>query len=770
MDGQLNIIRVQSSVSKLLPLLCVGLIGLALPAHTFADGDKNSEVKRRSATVTDAIEMTRWVSQADTSGFSGGLRNSVGLFSPDARQFVVVVRKGNIERNTNDYSLLLFQTKEAFEEPRPRVLITMSSSTNREAIKGVKWLNDSESVVFLGENLGQTPQVYSVNIATNRLTQLTKHHTPIGTFDISEDGSEIVYEAESRPTKNLDTDETRRNGILITTQYASDLLTGDCNDLRKTNSTYRELFVQRRGEEASKVETQDFIWDVLPLSISPNGRYAVLPVYLAKVPSSWSEYEDRALHPYIIASQEPGRRSNVMQYMLLDTKGTRITPLLNAPISWHNLGFSWIEHGASIVLSGTYLPLDEAGITDVDARKKHPFVAEVDVTSKEITEITDEGLQIASWDEKSRMLSLVTKGAGTSSELYEKEKFVWTRVKPAEQSELNGNALDVRLEEDMNTPPKIFVTDAQTHQKKLLLDLNPQFNQIQFGKVEAVKWEATDGHEVAGGIYLPPDFKPGMRYPLVIQSHGFDKNRFRIDGPYSSAFAAQPLAAQGFVVLQIGGSSQQGEDAKYVNTPEEAPREMAAFEGAIDYLNERGLIDRNRVGLIGFSRTVFYVEYTLTHSKYSFVAATVADGFEAGYMNALLWGALPENYSSVIGGPPFGTSLASWLKNSPGFNLDKVTAAVRLEYYGSSGPLGGWQAFSGLSELGKPEEFIWLPFGTHMLVKPWERLASLQGNVDWFVFWLKGEENRSPSNTQQFGRWEKLRTLRERSSDIPPGE
>jgi dipeptidyl aminopeptidase/acylaminoacyl peptidase len=767
MDGQPNIIWVQSSVSRLLVYLCAGLACLILPAHTLADGDKTSEVKRRGATVTDAIEMTRWVSQADTSGFSGGSRNSVGLFSPDGRQFVVVVRKGNIERNTNDYSLLLFQTKEAFEEPRPRLLITMSSSTNREAIKGVKWLNDSETVVFLGENPGQTPQVYSVNIPTNRLTQLTKHPTPIGAFDISEDGLEIVYEAEPRPTKILDTDETRRNGILITTQYASDLLTGDCNDLRKTNSTYRELFVQRRGEEPSKVETQDFIWDVLPLSISPNGRYAVLPVYLAKVPSSWSEYEDRALHPYIIASQEPGRRSNVMQYMLLDTEGPRITPLLNAPISWHNLGFSWIGHGASIVLSGTYLPLDEAGIADVDARKKHPFVAEVDVASKEITEITDEGLQIVSWDEKSRMLSLVAKGAGTSSELYEKENFVWTRVKPAEQSELNGDALDVRLEEDMNTPPKMFVMDAQTHQKKLLLDLNPQFEQIQFGKVEAVTWKATDGHEAAGGLYLPPDFEPGMRYPLVIQSHGFDKNRFRIDGPYSSAFAAQPLAAKGFVVLQIGGSSQQGEDAKYVNTPEEAPREMAAFEGAIDYLNERGLIDRNRVGLIGFSRTVYYVEYTLTHSKYSFVAATVADGFEAGYMNALLWGALQENYSSVIGGPPFGTSLASWLKNSPGFNLDKIAAAVRLEYYGSSGPLGGWQAFSGMSELGKPEEFIWLPFGTHMLVKPWERLASLQGNVDWFAFWLKGEENRSPSNTQQFARWEKLRTLRARSSDIP---
>jgi hypothetical protein len=195
---------------------------------------------------------------------------------------------------------------------------------------------------------------------------------------------------------------------------------------------------------------------------------------------------------------------------------------------------------------------------------------------------------------------------------------------------------------------------------------------------------------------------------------------------------------------------------------------MAAYEGAIEYLDERGLIDRDRVGIIGFSRTVFYVEYTLTHSQYRFVAATVADGFDGGYMNSILWGGQKENYSSVIGGPPVGASLGLWMKNSPGFNLDQVTAAVRLEYYGSSGPLGGWQAFSGLSELNKPAEFVWLPSGVHLLVKPWERLASLQGNVDWFAFWLKGEEDPDPTKAEQYARWRALRNVQEKSRRKAP--
>ena len=58
---------------------------------------------------------------------------------------------------------------------------------------------------------------------------------------------------------------------------------------------------------------------------------------------------------------------------------------------------------------------------------------------------------------------------------------------------------------------------------------------------------------------------------------------------------------------------------------------MALYESAIDYLDRRGLIDRNRVGIMGFSRTFWYVTYTLTHSKHHFAAAAIADGLDYSY-------------------------------------------------------------------------------------------------------------------------------------------
>lgn len=733
---------------------------LVLLAATSAAVARSPEFERRGVTVSDAIRMTVW---ADLQYFLGGTPGDrVGIFSPDRRQFIVVVRRGNLRDNTNEYSLLLFRTKDAFHSPKPEVLITLSSSTNREGIENVKWLNDNETVVFLGENAGATPEIYSLNIRTRHLVTLTHQPTPIVAYDISPNGKTIVYEADPQRTRTSATREARRYGVVISTQSPTDLFLSECSESQELDRADKELFVQHIPGAASKIPIADQLSEILPLLVSPDGRYAVLETYAADIPSYWSAYRDTLLHPYIIEPKRPGQRSNVTHYMLVDTSSGAIGPLLDAPMSWFNRSVVWAGDGRSLILSGTYLPLTVGDPAERETRETHTFVAEIGIPSRSIIPITDEPVTISNWSQHDGILTL---GSGENGDVnpkaYRRAGSFWSPV-ALPKDNLNTIPLAVSLEEDSNTPPRIFVTSRKNRQKALLFDLNPEFSHLKFGRVQDVSWKATDGHEVVGGLYFPPDYESGKRYPLVIQTHGFEKDRFWIDGPWSSAFAAQPLAAKDIVVLQVGSSFDPGEDRKYTNTPDEAPRQMAAYEGAIDYLDGIGLIDRSRVGIIGFSRTVSYVAYTLTHSKYRFTAATLADGFDAGYVNLMLFGGV--DYIAANGGLPFGPSLASWMRISPGFNLDRVNATVRLEYYGWSGFLGGWQTFSGLSLLKKPVDFVWLPYGTHLLVKPWERLVSQQGNVDWFDFWLKGEEDPSPDKKLQYERWRGLERLRERNN------
>ena len=736
------------------------LLGVSVFARASHANEKDSQAESRRVTVADMIEMTRW---ADHDYFLGGeSRGRIGLFSPDHKQFIVVVKKGNIERNTVDYSLLLFRTNSVFKSPKPQVLLKMSSSSNRDAITQMKWLDDSKTVVFLGERPGETPEVYSINVATKLLKNLTNHSTSVVAYDISDDGEVIVYEAAAK--SKVDQVKTRKSGIVITAQSPSDFFKCDCSPDRELNGVGNELFVQKNGRRSWRISSSDFVTETQILSVSRTGRYALLSVYVRDIDPSWAEYQDRFLHPTIVEPRRLGTRSGVRRYMLLDTRTLDFTPLLNTPIASSGNGFAWAKDGRSLVLSGAYLPLDTGDPAEREARQKRTFVVEIKLRNKEIVKIADADFKVAKWDQVTERLLLEPEDTRVYSptRAYVKIGVMWKQVPVTEADTRTDNPVNVSLEEDINTPPKIFVSDAKSDRKTQLIDLNPMFARLQFGKVEAVSWKATDGHEVLGGLYLPPSYRPGTRYPLVIQTHGFRKDRFWIDGPWSSAFAAAALAAKGIVVLQVGGSAESSEDSKYVESPDEAPRQMAAYEGAIGYLDGRGLIDRTQVGMIGFSRTVFYVEYTLTHSRSQFAAVALADGFDGGYMNYLLWPSM--DYVRVNGGPPIGSSLPSWLKNSPGFNLHKVSAAVRLEEYGPAMFLGGWQWFSGLSLLEKPVDFVWLPDGTHLLVKPSERLTSQQGTVDWFSFWLLEEEDSDPAKREQYKRWEGLRTLLHRDA------
>jgi hypothetical protein len=186
-----------------------------------------------------------------------------------------------------------------------------------------------------------------------------------------------------------------------------------------------------------------------------------------------------------------------------------------------------------------------------------------------------------------------------------------------------------------------------------------------------------------------------------------------------------------------------------------------AYEGAIDYLAAKGMIDPDAVGISGFSRTVCFVGYTLTHPKHRFRAAVLADGIDCGYFQYLAYDGGPDSTDLNGASPPFGQGLKYWINEAPGFNLDKVHAPVRLVVIGSESVLGGWEWFSGLVLQNKPVDFILIPDGVHLLQKPWDRRIAIEGIVDWFRFWLKGEEDPEPAKANQYARWRELREQHE---------
>jgi len=154
------------------------------------------------------------------------------------------------------------------------------------------------------------------------------------------------------------------------------------------------------------------------------------------------------------------------------------------------------------------------------------------------------------------------------------------------------------------------------------------------------------------------------------------------------------------------------------------------------------------------------VGYTLTHSKYRFAAASLVDGISCGYFEEI---AEPEeawDVNNINGGvSPFGKGLRLWTKNSPGFNLHKVRTPVRLVSLGNASILSAWEWYAGLSLLKKPVDFAVMPEAAHIGLRPSQRLLTEQGIVDWFSYWLLGEEDPDPVKRDQYIRWSELGNL-----------
>jgi hypothetical protein len=725
-------------------------------------------LSKRPVTVPDFIRMTRF---GDPHYEEGG--SSIGLvakFSPDAKQFVVVLRKGNLEANTNEYSLVLFDSGEVFRSPAPRVLLSISSSSNRPAIQNVVWMDDNETILFMGEHPGETTQIYSFKCTSKELKKLTNHATNLSSFIAAPNGSEIVFAAEN-PEVPFVNENTARHGINVTNEALNDLLAGKHGGGILDDQT---LFIKRAGTEAeTRIATEGRVGPDAKMLLSPDGLHLVLQTEATHVSDLWTEYSDRFLQASRRTPSAPGSSTSVLQYELVDTRTGLSSLLLDAPISPFGSEGVWSPDSQSIVLSNAYLPLNIDEASERAQRKAYTFLAEVKISSHQVLKLSSEDLRVLEWDARSndvvcdvgRIDSLT--GKSTSKAHFRKSGETWSRSNAPEQIRAHS-VPDIILEEGMNAPPHIVAVDLVTGRKSQLMDLNPQFQDLAFARVEEITWKDAHGIVVKGGLYWPPDYVAGKRYPLVIQTHAWNPDRFWIDGPYTTAFAAQALAGKGFFVLQVPDP-----DWHLAETPKEAPAAMAIYDSAIDLLDRKGLIERDRVGITGFSRTYWYVTYALTHSKKRFAAADVADGVDYDYFQYMAFSntnqTLNGDFDLTIGAPPFGKGLLKWLEASPAFLMDRIQTPLRIQDLLAVSLLGDWPWFTGLTRLGKPVEMIYIPEGTHILEKPWDRMVSQQGNVDWFCFWLKGEEDPDPEKAEQYQRWRALRQLQQQNPTTREG-
>ena len=648
-------------------------------------------------------------------------------FSPDRKRWVTLTRRGDLASNTNLYTVYLFEC----HDPTPQLLLELASSTARPAIEELRWMPDNRTLVFVGEEPGKLRQLYALDSKTRKLRRPVKAKRHLVAGDVSGDLKSVAYVPGPRP-RRLFEGERARNGAVIGGQGLTRILADP--DQESLYSEDLELVLNGRP-----VEIPDSLFPRGGLQFSPDGKYLLVDTRVREVSSLWKDYQDSIMQAKIAAKPPKGRATDIWMFYLVEVASGKARPLLNAP-HYGGAHAMWSPDSRSLAMPSAYAPLDVTDENERTFRSGGPFLYEYEVESGKLRHISDERdvrFDLLSWTPD----GVLTMRRGRKTEVaYRRDGENWVKCEPKPE------ALNVRVEQGLNRPPQLWAGD------KMVLDLNPGLRQVRLGEVRAIEWNSADGSKQSGGLFLPPAGVAGKPYPLVIQVGEWEPNKFHPGGcSATTVYAAQALANQGMAVVQTK-VAMPGDD--YV-TPREGLRVRSALEGLVDELHSQGLIDRERLGLVGFSRTCFHVKYTLAHSSYPFRAAVISDGVDCGYFQYVVNPQLSGEFEAMNGGDPYSKP-AAWLERAPGFQLSKIQAALLIQEPHRETVIGAWEWFTGLRRLDKPVELVVYKDDAHQMLRPSHLLAAQQYTLDWMKFWLQGREDGEP---ERFARWREMRRL-----------
>jgi poly(3-hydroxybutyrate) depolymerase len=313
-------------------------------------------------------------------------------------------------------------------------------------------------------------------------------------------------------------------------------------------------------------------------------------------------------------------------------------------------------------------------------------------------------------------------------------------------------------------PRRLVLIDPRTGQSRLLYDPNPAFAHLRFGTVTRLFWRNDIGLEARGDLVLPADCEPGMRLPLIVvqyYSNGF------LRGGTGDEYPIHVFAARGFAVLSLERPAFFAATAATVKTYEEVNaanardwRErrslLSAVSVGVQKVIDMGIADPAHIGITGLSDGASTAAFALINSKRFAAAAMSSCCLEPWTIMTVVGPAYAERMRNL--GYPAATAQdrTFWAPASLTQNAATIDTPLLLQLSDEE-YLMSLEAFTALTEHGKPVDMYVFPHEHHIKWQPAHRRAIYERNLDWFDFWLRNRVDPDPLKEEQYARWRALR-------------
>lgn len=790
-------------------LFATGAIGAAVVA------EEGTEVSRRF-TVRDSIEMSYF---GNLFGSQLPKADEDGIYSPDGRYYARLTHRGVLPGGLIESTIWVFDVeavrkalsikqRESHAElaiPLVRLSADVNGGSltdtpyNGTVIRELQWSSDSRSIAFRAHVDATNSSVFVAELPSGKLTQLTPKGLNVELYNWS--GDNMVFLAHKAMSEEEIWASAGWNIPDVTSVTGQSLLEVLYpNAARHIGVTsVSTLWVARKTDVRPVIDAQTgkpleiaTFGQYVSLTISPDGRQAVVTSVAREIPKHWEQYEVGSAYPNIsmpiVADTGSASAAQMKdkwrpeQYILIDLQAGMWRPVPDAPIAGPLRGWLlphpkavWSSDGRFLALLSVYRPLIKgAGTNRLD--QKYPCgVAIVEALSGKMQCLAGYGLERKEnlkrptdirWGAQNELLISYLVGdvrTRSAQKIYQDTfRFTgqqWTRaVGDPRRSE--GPQVEFRVRESLNKPPVLVARDTVSGRERVVLDPNPQLANIQLGQAEVFRWKDHRGRSLTAGLIKPPNFVPNRRYPLVIQTHGFSPGAFLKNGGMETAAAARAIAARDIVVLQV----QEPNDP--MGTEESIENGAKVYVSALDAILSEGFIDGGKVGISGYSRTGPYVATSLVLFPDRFAAAALANteaGTYLGYLAGIDIGGegIQRDFATAIGAgvSPYGKGLETWISKVPGFNTHAIRSPVLLTAGDPQHLVNLWGFYAPLRDQKRAVELQYMRTGQHNLSKVSHRLVHQEALVDWFDFWLNQHEDDNASKSEQYARWRALRDL-----------
>lgn len=112
-------------------------------------------------------------------------------------------------------------------------------------------------------------------------------------------------------------------------------------------------------------------------------------------------------------------------------------------------------------------------------------------------------------------------------------------------------------------------------------------------KVQKISFHNRISIDVAGNLFLPPNFDENKKYPAIVVGHTFTGVKEQTSGLH-----AQKLAELGYITVAFDASFW-GESGGFPRNIEVPEIRVEDFSAAVDYLSNYPAVDPNRIGALG---------------------------------------------------------------------------------------------------------------------------------------------------------------------------